>query len=295
MVDSISQHLVDQFSDMVHHEAQQVKSRMRDKVVTKFVRGRKFSYNNLGSSEAHEVTTRHAKTKVNDIQHSVRWGTMRHFTHTIFLDDFDQMQMLIDPEEGYAQAAARALYRQFDRVALEAVDATITTGVDQDGTLTAAQDGVSTITASSGLTFAKIREAQTNFYNNEVGTDLEERFLLAIGGTQHDELYDESKLSSLDYEQYFTYNGGKVKQALDFEVMIYGNSVANPILPVAGSVRKNYALTDRSICVGISKELDIKVSPRPDLNNLLQIQATMYIGAVRTEGALCQVLNVTES
>ena len=70
---------------------------------------------------------------------------MREFRCTIYLDNKDEVGVLIDPERNYAASVARAMYRQFDRIVAEAALATVYTGRDMMTAVTAATDGVITI------------------------------------------------------------------------------------------------------------------------------------------------------
>ena len=296
MPETIEQYLIDQFSDQVHHNASQVKSRLRPHVLQKMVTGSEFSYNTIGSGEAHEVTTRHAQTKIDTPTHGVRWGKMRHFTKTFLLDDWDARHSLVNPENGYAEQLARAMYRKADRVILEALVADVVTGRDKDTTVTAADDGVVTIAhGSAGATFDKLSESMENFYNNEIGTDLEEHFIFACTGTQNRDMIDESKLGNQDYNHYFQSTDGKMNKALEYDVAIFGSNVANPMLSVDSNIRDCIGFAARGVCLGISKEAQIQATIRGDLNNALQIQASMYMGAVRTEGELVQIVKCQES
>lgn len=298
MPDSISTQLIAEFSDMVHTEAQQLQTRLRSKVITKMVSGNEFSYDSIGDSEAHEVLTRNAETKYNDITHSRRWGTMRRFTWSTLLDSFDDLQMLTDPQSEYAKAAARALYKKTDRIIVEALDATVKTGrTSATSTLTFANDGGTSIASgSAGLTFAKMRDVVKNWTDNDVGNDLPENFTLLITGQQQDDVLGEEKFTSGDYNSGRFVENGKVTGLMGHDVIHFaGGSTANPILTKSGNDRNCFCITDRSVCLGINKDLTITIDRIPTKNNAIQVHAEMFMGAVRTEGALVQKVLCTEA
>ncbi len=297
MTGSIDQALVVEFSAMVHAEAQQLQSRLRDKVITKFVKGNQFSYDRLGQGDAHEVTSRHADTVLNDVSHTRRWGQMRHFTWTVLLDKFDDAQVLIDPQSEYAKQAARVLYRSIDRVILSGLLGTVRVGAQAGNTTvtSAATDGVTTISAGGqGATFPKLKQVRRNFVNNEVGNDLPERTFFACTGYQEENMFDEEELVGADFNRQFYVEDGEIRKAVGMEVIKFGGDVANPMLTKTSTQRACVAFSERACCLGINQELVITPSIRADKNNSLQIQADMFMGAIRTEGVLVQQVNCEE-
>lgn len=295
MTANISTALVTQFSDQVHVNAQQMRSRLRDKVEVKPVSGEDFAYDGIGDLEAIEITQRHQKTQGQDIAHTRRQIKMREFRATIYLDRKDSLETLIDPQRQYSMAVARAMFRKFDAIAIEAALASVKTGKDFGTTVTAADDGVLTVDATGGTTYAKLKELNTNFMNNDVGNDLPEDIFLAITGDEHDDLLSLTELTSGDYVRDYAVEDGRLARALGMQLVPFASNASNPILTVSGGTRDCVAASTRGICVGMSKELEVEVDKRPDLNNLTQVQSSMFLGGVRTEGVLVQKFQTTAS
>lgn len=295
MTSQINNALVIQFSDMVHTKAQQMKSRLRDGTQQKMVKGEDYAYEDIGSLEAIEITSRHQATSGQDISHGRRRIRMRDFRATIYLDQKDNLETLIDPQRNYALAVARALYRKYDAIAAEAALASVNTGKDFSTTTTFATDGGLTVTATAGLTYEKLLEIEQNFIDGDVGVDESEDYWLAITGEENTDLKGETELMSGDFTRQFAMDSknGRLQMANGFELKHFAADAATPILNVASSVRSCIAASKRGICVGISEELKLKINERPDLNNLTQIQASMFMGAVRTEGKLVQKVTTT--
>lgn len=305
MTQSIDQALVIQFGEMVHLLAQQMGSRMKGRVEEMPVRGNKFTYERLDQVNAIEVTTRHAATIAQDITHSRRGGTMRDFRTTLLLDQFDELQVLIDPAADYARAVARAMMRQYDRLCLEAALGTVNTGRNLDVPITAAADGVVTVSANaSGLTFDKLVEIQRNFVNSEVGLDLEEELFLAITGEQHADLLKEVELTSRDYTNAnnasmlgeTVIDRGRIAKACGINLIVFGAAanIQNPLLSKSGNIRNCVAFAKSGLCVGMNKDISIRVDNRPDLNNAQQVQASLFMDAIRTEGVKVQKVECQE-
>ncbi len=297
MTAQINNALVIQFSEQVHVKAQQMKSRLRDSTEQKMVKGEDYAYEDIGSLEAIEVTTRHQATIGQDITHGRRRIRMREFRATIYLDKKDQLETLIDPQRNYALAVARALYRKYDAISTEAALASVATGKDFSTTLTFAQDGGTTVTATSGLTYEKLLEIEENFIDNDVGTDESEDYYLCITGDENTDLKGETELMSGDFTRQFALDNknGRLQMANGFELKHFAAGAPTPILNVVSTTRSCIAASKRGICVGISEELTIEIDKRPDLNNLTQVQASMFMGAVRTEGKLVQKVTTTVS
>ena len=88
--------------------------------------------------------------------------------------------------------------------------------------------------------------------------------------------------------------GSKLDGIGAFDAVLFGSRAKVPQLTVSGGVRACVAGADRGICVGITEDLSITVNERADKNNATQIQACMFMGAVRTEGKLVQKVNTTD-
>lgn len=295
MTQQIDNALVIQFSEQVHVKAQQMKARLRDCTEQKMVKGQDYAYEDIGSLEAIEIVTRHQPTVGQDISHGRRRIRMREFRATIYLDKKDQLETLIDPQRNYSQAVARALYRKYDAIAAEAAFATVATGKDFSTSVTSANDGVITVNATAGFVYERLLELEENFINNDVGTDETEDYFLAITGDENTDLKGETELMSGDFTRQFALDNknGRLQMANGFELKHFAADAPVPILSVASTTRDCIAASKRAICVGISEELSIEMDKRPDLNGLTQVQASMFMGGVRTEGKLLQKVQTT--
>lgn len=293
MVQSIDQALITEFSEMVHHEAQQKSARLKPYAMLKQMSGDVFAYDGLGSVEAREVQGRNVPATFDDITHNRRKISRRRFVVNLPVDSSDVRGALLDPDSEYAQACAAAMMRQFDRVIIDSAFADVLTGRDFETTVTAATDGVDTIDATSGLTYEKLLEISQNFMDDEVGIDQDEKFFLTITGDQHTDLMGEVELTSGDFSRQFAIDNGKIRRALELDLIPFGASVTTPLFPTVSGERNLIAASSRGFCVGVSKEMSIKITERDDYIETHQVQAIMEIGAVRTEGKLVKKVRVT--
>src|SRR3990167_5294116 len=165
-VPEIDNALITQFSAQVHVAAQQMRARLRDKVMIKQMVGDVFAYDGLGAVEAIEQTGRHQPVQFSDISHTRRKIARRRFTLTLPIDASDVRGALLNPQSEYAGACARAMERVFDRIVVEAMFAAVLTGRDMGTSVTVANDDGDTINATAGTTYEKLLETTRLFLDD---------------------------------------------------------------------------------------------------------------------------------
>ncbi len=295
MTGTIDANLITQFSDMLHVKAQQIRSRLRPFVIIRPMIGDRFAYDGLGTVEAREIQGRIVRTQFDDIEHNRRRIRRRRFVVTLPIDASDVRGMLTDPQGPYAEASIRAMERVFDRVGIEAAFADVQTGREFDTTVTFANDGGLTVTATGGLTYEKLLEIRKNWRNNDVGTDIPEKLLFLVTGDEEEQMMKETELTSGDFSKQFVVDQGEMTKAVGLNLLVYGADVPNPLLSVASTTRSNIAMTGRGLNYGLSKAMDVSIKDRPDYIELKQVQVIGELGAVRTEGILVQKVTTTTS
>jgi len=293
-MESIDNAMIIQFSDQVHNEAQQSKARLRPYVTIKQMKGDVFAYDGLGLAEASEIFGRHQPVVFSDIEHKRRKISRRRFALTLPIDASDVRGVLVNPQSEYAMACARAMERVFDRVVVEALFANVLTGRDFGTSVTAATDGVATVTATAGLTYEKLLEINQNFIDKEVGNEVPVSKMFAISGDEHTALMKENELVSGDYSRQYVVDAGEMVKANGLNLVKFDGGITRPILTVAAGVRSCFAMAQNAMCVGMSKEMEIKIQERPDLHETTQVEIIFELGAVRTEGVLLQKVTTTD-
>lgn len=294
MVASADQGLITEFSEMIHHEAQQMDARFNGYTLEKQMEGDVFAYDGLGPVQAREVQGRNVKAEFDDIDHNRRKISRRRFVVNLPVDSSDVRGALLSFDSEYAKACAAAMSREKDRVIKDAAFADVLTGRDFETTVTFANDGGLTVDATGGLTYERLLEIKQNFMDNDVGTEADEKLFLTITGDQHTNLMGETELTSGDFVRDYAIERGQIVSAVGMDLIPFAANVPNPIFPANGaSERELIAASSRGICLGVSKEMSINIQERNDLIETTQVQVIMEIGAVRTEGALVQKVRVT--
>ena len=293
-VPNIDVAMITQFSDMLQLKTQQIKARLRPYARIKPMKGDLFAFDGLGDIEAQEVNGRIQPTTFNDIDHLRRKIKRRRFVVTLPIDAMDTKGVLINPEGEYATACVRAMERVFDRVGVDALFASVSTGRDFETTVTYANDGGFTVDATAGLTYEKLLEIQQNWIDADVGNDVPETKVLGISGDEHTALMKETELISGDFSRQFVVDKGEIVQAAGLILIKFAGNARVPVLNVSGGTRDTFAITTRTLCYGLSKDMQITIKDRPDLVDVKQVQIIGILGAVRTEGVLAQKVQTTD-
>jgi hypothetical protein len=293
---AIDNALITEFSDIVQVKSQQMNSRTRPYVRIKKMSGDIWAYDGIGDVEAAEIVGRNQPVTFQAIDHLRRKIGRRRFAVTLPIDASDLRGSLLNNSE-YADAVVNAINRKFDRVVLDAMFADVLTGRDMSTTVTWASEGLTAVDATAGLTYAKLLEIKQNFIDNEVGNETPTRFVIGISGKEHTKLMQEVQLISGDYVPEYVADKGVITKAAGFDIIVFGASVQNPMLPLASTERYCFAMaagpSQYGMVVGMSLDLKLDVSERKDLYETTQVQAIIELGAVRTEGVLVQRVRTT--
>jgi len=294
-VQSIDNNLVTQFSDKIHLLSQQKLSKLKSIVeIIPITSADDHAYDRLDGVQANEVFGRAQEVQFSDITHSRRKLPRRRFDIVIPIDQSDVRGALLDISGKYAQQFMSALNREIDRIIVEAMFADVQTGRNFENTVTAVNDGVTTVNATAGLTYEKLLEITENFMDADVGNEEMDRLYLSITGKEHSALMNETELISGDFTHQFAVERGRMRNALGMDLLAYaGSPSTTPILDVNGSTRDLFAMSNRAMALGISKDISIEVQPRFDLVDTFQIVGILQMGAVRTEGKLIQKVQTT--
>jgi len=294
----VSQPLIDpsqiiQFSSDVHTVAQQQERRFKQYVPVMQMTGDRFAYDGLGRVEAREVSGTVVPVSFDSITHTRRLIRRKRFVVTLPIDASNVAGALFDPQSNYAAEIAKAMNRAYDRVVVDAAFADVQTGRDFENTVTATNDGVKTVTATGGMIYERILEIQQNFFDSDVGVDVNERVFMTITGKEQNQLMQEIEVINSDYTQNYVVDRGQLTSFSRIEFIPFAANVPSPIIPVSGGQRALIAACTGGIVLGVSRDIQIKIQERSDYYSTTQVVAEMEIGAVRTEGAKVQRVNVT--
>lgn len=298
MADTLNQVQVTMFADMVNMKAQQTASFFKGRVLEAPCRGKRFEVINLEQVSAGLVTSRFQKVALTDAPLQRRGALVDTYSIELGFTESDQLQSIVDLESPFVDAVAKAMMREYDRKVARAAIGTVLTGEDFTTSTSFTSDGGTTVTASSGLVFDKVREVLQKFYARGVGLTADEELYLAITDKEHSTLLSQAQFTSQDYAKDFVVVNGKVTKVLGMNVIQFPSS------PTAGSsiinaqsatVNNCFAFAKSGIKVGMNSDIEVKVTPRPDLVETMQVQALFRLAAIRVDGAKVVQIDVTNS
>lgn len=295
-VESIDNVLVRQFSDDLHIEAQQMMAKTMPYVQFKSMSADDYAYDGFGKVRGQKVTGRNQKIEYSDAEFTRRQIKRERHIVAVPVDSSDVRGMLEDPTGPITKACIAELNRIKDRIVVEAAFADVKTGRQFGTTVTFANDGGSTVDATGGFTYEKLLEIKRNFKKRNIDI---RKIGLFMTDQEEEALLQETELTSGDFTRIMPIDQGDMMRALGMEVITFGSDPLedDPILQVASTTRDNIAIVmtpaRSGICMGMSKDITVKVQERTDLIETTQVVVTMEVGAVRTEGVLVQKIQTS--
>ena len=288
--------LITQFSNLLHVEAQQMKTRLMGKCQVIPMTGDEFAYDGTGQVEARTVNERNPLISPVNPDFGRRQMTRDRIVVELIVDNRDVRGMFENPNSKLVRDCMYAIYRKADKIGITSMFADVLTGRRFDTTVTYAGDGGKTVNATAGFTYAKLLEIKENYSGYEVGNDMPENILLGISEQEETDLFNITQLTSGDFTRQYVVEKGKIVQALGMDIIVFGGQVANPQLAVASGVRDCFAVTNLGLVYGMSKDFSVKVIPDyPGYVESTYIQVLGEIGAVRTDGLRTQKVQTTAS
>lgn len=283
---------VQQYSTNIMLLLQQKGSKIRGAVMEGTHVGNQASpVDQVGAVEANKVTTRFAPIVRTDASLDRRWVSPQDYSLAQFIDNFDRLRILIDPQSSYVQNSVYALGRRMDDEIITAFFGTAKTGTTGTTSTTfpaGQQIAVNTeSTPNTGLTVAKIRAGRKLLMKNFVDLDTDP-LVAIIAASQHDDLLRETQVVNADYN--VTAGGrpvlsedGMIRRFLGVNFIHCERLVQSQYLDGSGYAR--VPLYARSgMYLGVWGDIQTSVDRRVDLESLpWQVYARGTYGGTRIE------------
>lgn len=199
---------VQQYSTNIMLLLQQKGSKIRGAVMEGTHVGNQASpVDQVGAVEANKVTTRFAPIVRTDALLDRRWVNPQDYDLAQFIDNFDRLRILIDPQSSYVQSSVYALGRRIDDEIINAFFGAASTGTTGTVSTTFPSSNVPTgqvvpvnqeATPNTGLTVAKLRAGRKQLMRNFVDLD-SDPLVCVIAASQHDDLLRETQVVNADY------------------------------------------------------------------------------------------------
>lgn len=286
---------VETFSTVLKIKLQQTASKLRGRVMEGSHTGKQASpVDYMGAVQMKSPTGRFAPIQRQDLDYTRRWVLPTDKEAFLLFDSYDKLKMLQDPQSQASSVMAAAVAREWDDRVIGAAFATAQIG-DTDGTAlttetfdTTAWRVASTFgsAAASGLTVAKMIEAKRVMRKAQVDVDTEALTWVTNSQGESDLLNQVQVVSTEFAGDAPKLVDGKVTRFMGFDI-VYSERLIS-----SSNVRQNIALAKSGAYLGIWKDTENNVDPRPDLSGRpWQLSTMMSSGATRLEpGRLLQVL-----
>ncbi len=296
MPNTQEQILVTDFTNQLNQEAQQATSKFRGRIMEAPVVGEIFEHQLLQASEQTTVSSRFEDIVAADPDHQRRGANVSAYYQALFIDNYDALRSIVDIKSGYAKQMAASAMRKLDSVVAGAALGNILTGKNFTTSVDAATDGVSTVTATGGMTYDKTREILDALHSKDVGLN-GEKLYIAMTSTQESQLLDEIEVISSDFNRGDSASTGVLPQILGFTPIVFS---ANPktgssIINKTGSVRECFAFSEDALKLGMLSDFEVRYERRPDKVDTHQLVINSRYAALRTEGERIVQVDVTEA
>jgi hypothetical protein len=285
-LDVIETHFVSQYSANVLYLASQTMSKLRSTVVNESVQGEEKFWDQYGTVDVLERTTRFGDSPINITPRESRRLALYAYESGEPIDSFDRVKMLNDPADPITRRHAEAFARKFDGVIIAAGLGTAYVGRK---TLTATalpaaqkvlvnDHSFDSGSGDVGLTVGKLIAARNILGNNDVESDT---YHIAVTQSQLSDLLAEDKATSSDYAAIKALVNGEINTFMGFQF----HRVSPSLVPKSSTTRTIMAYTPDAIVLGIGSDVKANIAERADKSFNWYAYMSMAIGATRTEEA----------
>lgn len=266
------------FTSNFEHAMQQKQAVLRKTVSEQPISGKQMQVADvLAPTTARTRSGRLQATPNLDIVPQGRWivPTMTDWGTTI--DDFDDMQMLANPQSSYYQNGRAALNRAMDGTIIAALGGNAVTGPAGAGS-TALPGGNVIAAGGTGLTLSKIRTVRRLMKTANLEDD--EELWFVIGPTQWDNMMSEASFVSVDFNNGKPLVDGRIGYFMGFNFV---ESTMLELITGTPNVRRCWAYAKSKVRLGIKREIYTDLAKLPTLSFATQLYAAQQIGATRLE------------
>jgi hypothetical protein len=283
-----------QYSSMLYILSQQKKSKFAPRVRNEVIRGAKDGYyDRLGEAEVEDISTRHPDTPINEIPNSRRRVTMTDSHTNALIDHQDQLKMLINPQNPYAQVQGAALGRKIDDKIITAALGAANAGVDgttsvefKDESVSINGDGTVTTLgtlASVGtivdMSLAKILTMKRLYDDEDVDPDIP--LYWAVSPKDVEDMLNITEIGSADYNTVKALAAGNVETFSGFEFFKSTRLTADA---ATSTGRRTISWAMDGLLFASADSITSKIDEREDKSYAVQVYSRMSNGAVRMDG-----------
>lgn len=255
----------------------------------------------MGNLELTKVNTRNPLKQFSEYNIDNRQFTKSRFTKTIRIDSKADINELIkDPTSDLYTRLMEASNRTQDREIILGATGSVLVGAPDAAptSISAATDGVLTISATGGVAYSTIQKVTQNFINNGVPVDMFRGSQICLTGKENSDLMAVTQFINNDYIKGDIVNQGIANRAGMYGVQVFAGSeqggitVPNPILVEGVSTRSCVVMAPNAVAVSYKLNA-LKIEPAAECVDSFDITIDMWMGVMRLEGALVQIITTT--
>ena len=277
----ITQAFVQQYKANVIMLYQQKDSKLRGTVREEPLTGEAHYFERLGPTEMVERLVRHQDTQYVDSQHSRRKVGIRDFTWADLVDKQDKIRLLIDPQSEYAQNAARAMHRNYDRLVIEAFTADAASGPSGATAVTFASEALFDLDVSAAaIDSDDIRTVKAAFDNADIDED--DRYALVTPDTIQQLLAD-TKVISSDFNTLKALQAGGLGEGT---WMGFKWKVSTLCPSAAGGDRYIFFWHRSAMGIAVGADPMVRIDELPTKDYSVQVYACRTMGATRVQAGV---------
>ena len=277
---SITVAKIQQYRDSVIHLAQQSAVRVRPHVTEVSSNAEYYNWDRLAPTDALERTksNRRQDTPYINEQFTRRISTPRVFEHNLTFEDYDKVEMAIDPGSAFATNQGMSMARAYDDICIEAATGDALT---DSGTATFPAGNIIG-TGTTQITFEDITKIQGKFLENEI--NMEYPKVAVIGPNQVVKLLQLTEATNADFVQRQALQQlnatGIVPNWMGF-TWIVSNRLLSPTGD--GSDIDCLFFTKAAIGLQVNMNMKVRVTEDPGKSYHWQVFSQFSAGAVRVE------------
>jgi hypothetical protein len=280
MNNTITAAYVQQFHDSFLLASQQTESRLVQTVTDRgMITGASFTANNLGATEANDVTNRLGDTVWVDQLHSTRIALMQDKDWSTPVDAYDVPKLLANPNGAYMRNGIAAMNRKKDQVIYQALIGTAFSQASQNAAYVNVNMPSSQKIAAggTGMTKAKLLTTKKLFRKAEADEFNGEELFMLYDSEMLEDILADTTLTSADFMAVQMLQEGKLAgKWLGFNWVPYEG-----LQTTGGTTRTTAAYSRGAVHFGKGMNRVTDVGPRRDKKNAIQIYMGESYGAVR--------------
>jgi hypothetical protein len=266
---------INQFRSNLEIGLQQKGSKLEQCVRTEVQKAEFDFYDKIGATSARKVTERHGDTPLISTPHDRRRVGLVDYDWADLIDKKDKIRLLIDPTSSYSTNARYAMGRARDEEIINAFTGVAYTG--KNGEVAVPFDTNNTIpAATSGLTISKLIDVKTALLGKNV--DPEEEFYIGVTHKQLNDLLNDQKIQSADYNTVKALVAGAVDSFMGFKFIhteLFKTSSSNN--------RRIPAWVKSGMLLAVGEDTTVDIGIRNDKRNATQVYVSQSVGATRMD------------